>query len=80
MNEEEYKAWPMNSSYYRKKMELITEKSRDNPFMDLWDLVGDVDTGEYNDEEIEWKANLELLKTQLFHILSKRVEEEIRKV
>ena len=75
MNEEEYKA-----CHYLKRMNLITEESRDNPFMDLWDFVGDVDTGEYNDEEIEWKANLELLKTRLVHILSNRVQEEIRKV
>ncbi len=68
------------ANYYRTKMVLISENRRDNPFMKLWDLIGNVDTGEYNTKEIAWKADLELLRLKLIQILNNRLAEEYEKI
>ena len=70
----------MNTKYYRRRIELISEDRRDNPFMKLWDLLGDVDTGEYNTKEDDWKADLAVLRLTLIEILNNRIVEEYEKM
>ena len=70
----------MNAKYYRRRIELISEDRRDNPFMKLWDLLGDVDTGEYNTKEDDWKADLAVLRLTLIEILNNRIVEEYEKM
>tara|TARA_R110002020_G_scaffold106867_7_gene248469 strand:- start:2030 stop:2296 length:267 start_codon:yes stop_codon:yes gene_type:complete len=65
-----------NAGYYRRKIEELHEDNRDNPFMKLWDLLGDVDTGEYNEAELKWMGDLEKLQWELIEILLDRKCDE----